>query len=574
MGAYHNVVNPAKRQFLDMGTKHSVLLYGAYAEFVALLLWDEHRSEEWPFALIGSWAGDTIYLTSDEEFATIVRSETEYVLPYCIDTRTPAKPERNLWSMALEEFEEISANMIALVYEFRPAVYEEFVGRATARRSYGDFEPQSRKRSDQRVRETIEKLGARRAVEGPVGRVSPRYPLGERFLLVQPSTRQYLNATRLGEGGTLRHLLGKRQARVFSLWLLYGEWIHTAARLGPIFAAGQFSNAVSPGTTPPPGTPARNLYETALAEYTEVSFHFLFQYGNNYDLREIVAQARDNPAQFLALGNAVFEEELPFLEAELTEQYGTEWLDWYLAIQSGDATAPPKRPPEPAQPPAAVPRIEAAPPAPAPVVPGRGTEAGLPLIWHGEVVGYWKDPETYGYGSMKGTWAPAGTPATDAFLAALQSDSPVVISFDGAGIAWWQDQQPGRGQEDFDANQFAFPGILQVASLRDGVLRIFEADEWAQRGLAQVLRDARTLLARPENDFAWSSWKDADAALRELDALIAHVEAGTLPRKADLTILFAPTGRMQEVSLSSGWSGEFLALAARFDNVVKMVYPS
>ena len=175
---------------------------------------------------------------------------------------------------------------------------------------------------------------------------------------------------------------------------------------------------------------------------------------------------------------------------------------------------------------------------------------------------------------MKGTWAPAGTPATDAFLAALQSDSPVVISFDWTGIGWWQDQQPGRSQEDYDANRFAFPGILQVASLRDGVLRIFEASEWSQRGLVEILRAARTLLARPENDFAWSSWKDADSALREMDATIALVQAGTLPRKTDLAILFAPTGPIQEVSLSSGWSPEYLALAGRFDNVVKMVYPT
>jgi hypothetical protein len=33
----------------------------------------------------------------------------------------------------------------------------------------------------------------------------------------------------------------------------------------------------------------------------------------------------------------------------------------------------------------------------------------------------------------------------------------------------------------------------------------------------------------------------------------------------DIEVLFAPTGPIQEVSMSSGWSREFLRLAERFD---------
>ena len=70
--------------------------------------------------------------------------------------------------------------------------------------------------------------------------------------------------------------------------------------------------------------------------------------------------------------------------------------------------------------------------------------------------------------------------------------------------------------------------------------------------LVEVLREARALLALPGNDFAWSSWEDAPAALAELDQQIAAIESGQLPAKLDLEVLFAPTGPMQEVSLSSG----------------------
>jgi hypothetical protein len=93
-----------------------------------------------------------------------------------------------------------------------------------------------------------------------------------------------------------------------------------------------------------------------------------------------------------------------------------------------------------------------------------------------------------------------------------------------------------------------------------------------RRELVGVLCEARFLLALPGNDFAWSSWADAPAALAELDRRIAAVEAGELPPLLDLAVLFAPTGPMQEVSLSSGWAHEFLAVAARFDAAAERVY--
>ena len=94
----------------------------------------------------------------------------------------------------------------------------------------------------------------------------------------------------------------------------------------------------------------------------------------------------------------------------------------------------------------------------------------------------------------------------------------------------------------------------------------------AKSKLADVLREAVVWLRRPENDFAWSSWDDAEEAVSELSAHIAVLEAGKLPPRLDLTVLFAPTGPIQEVSVSSGWGQEFLALADRFDSAVTRAY--
>jgi len=89
--------------------------------------------------------------------------------------------------------------------------------------------------------------------------------------------------------------------------------------------------------------------------------------------------------------------------------------------------------------------------------------------------------------------------------------------------------------------------------------------------LVQVLNEAREFLARPGNDFAWSSWENAADALREVDGLISHIASGDMPKRLDLEVLFAPTGPIQEVSVSSGWGKEFLGLADGFDAAMKTV---
>ena len=94
-----------------------------------------------------------------------------------------------------------------------------------------------------------------------------------------------------------------------------------------------------------------------------------------------------------------------------------------------------------------------------------------------------------------------------------------------------------------------------------------------QRELIEVLRAAKGLLSIDKNDFAWSRWEGAEDALKELDGLIDTIEAGKLLERLDVSLLFAATGPIQEVSLSSGWSKEFLALAARFDAVEFLLFP-
>ena len=86
--------------------------------------------------------------------------------------------------------------------------------------------------------------------------------------------------------------------------------------------------------------------------------------------------------------------------------------------------------------------------------------------------------------------------------------------------------------------------------------------QWEE--LVGVLRETRVFIAREDADFSWSGWEGQTEALSDLDAIIDLARHRNLDVSA-MSYFYAPTGRLQEVSLSSGWADEFLALADRFD---------
>ncbi len=92
--------------------------------------------------------------------------------------------------------------------------------------------------------------------------------------------------------------------------------------------------------------------------------------------------------------------------------------------------------------------------------------------------------------------------------------------------------------------------------------------------LISVFEETRELLADPDNDFTWSSWVGREDALREMDGILLSLWCGVLPKSLSKTVLFAPTGPIQEVSVNSGWGKAFLALADRFDQAMALTIPN
>jgi hypothetical protein len=90
--------------------------------------------------------------------------------------------------------------------------------------------------------------------------------------------------------------------------------------------------------------------------------------------------------------------------------------------------------------------------------------------------------------------------------------------------------------------------------------------------IVRLLQEARRYLALPGNDFTRSSWRNTTEAQSEIDSLISRLESGNPPGRSDVAVLFASTGDIQEVSLSSGWGKQFLEVAEKMDAAVDRHY--
>jgi len=63
----------------------------------------------------------------------------------------------------------------------------------------------------------------------------------------------------------------------------------------------------------------------------------------------------------------------------------------------------------------------------------------------------------------------------------------------------------------------------------------------------------------------YSSWWDTEHALREVDQLSADLAAGVALPAGQIGVVFAPTGPMHELAVSSGWSAAFGEIADEVD---------
>ncbi len=123
MGQYFHIVNPAKAQYVSAGTfeennNASGVMRGFHANALALLVCKVDEAMSPPPELAGSWFGDKVY---------VVGNDYGKADAYGIKTSTLGDPDRNLYFLALEEFEDVSLKAIAMMCEWDDYWAERFV---------------------------------------------------------------------------------------------------------------------------------------------------------------------------------------------------------------------------------------------------------------------------------------------------------------------------------------------------------------------------------------------------------------------------------------------------------------
>jgi hypothetical protein len=123
MGEYFLIVNVDKKQYLDArrfgeSIKMSGILFGNHGLAVAWLVCDSKLlGKAYPF---GSWCGDRVIIAGDYEPANF----------HGIETSTQENPDRNLYCLANDEYEDISYKAIAMLCEHNESIAERLVNRA------------------------------------------------------------------------------------------------------------------------------------------------------------------------------------------------------------------------------------------------------------------------------------------------------------------------------------------------------------------------------------------------------------------------------------------------------------
>ncbi len=69
------------------------------------------------------------------------------------------------------------------------------------------------------------------------------------------------------------------------------------------------------------------------------------------------------------------------------------------------------------------------------------------------------------------------------------------------------------------------------------------------------------LLESPDVDVTWSSYDNPEQVISDIKTIGNSILCGDIKLIQKMKLLLAPTGDLQEISISSGWGDEFLEIA-------------
>ncbi|WP_346866651.1 MULTISPECIES: hypothetical protein [unclassified Clostridium] len=85
----------------------------------------------------------------------------------------------------------------------------------------------------------------------------------------------------------------------------------------------------------------------------------------------------------------------------------------------------------------------------------------------------------------------------------------------------------------------------------------------------KALEKVKVIIVNYEMDLSYSTCESEKQLISDLDVYIAKLKSNDLSCKKEISLLFAPTGDLQEIAIDSGWSDEYIKLAQIIDRCIK-----
>lgn len=83
--------------------------------------------------------------------------------------------------------------------------------------------------------------------------------------------------------------------------------------------------------------------------------------------------------------------------------------------------------------------------------------------------------------------------------------------------------------------------------------------------IIDVLEKVKYIVTNYEMDFTWSPYSSSDELIEILNNIILKLRNRDYSCRDQISLLFAPTGALQEIAIDSGWSETYMKLSSVID---------
>lgn len=84
----------------------------------------------------------------------------------------------------------------------------------------------------------------------------------------------------------------------------------------------------------------------------------------------------------------------------------------------------------------------------------------------------------------------------------------------------------------------------------------------------KALQRVKEIVENYQMDLSYSTYKSKEELVNNLELYISKLKVNDFSLNIEISLLFAPTGDLQEIAIDNGWSEEYMELAEIIDLMI------